>query len=83
MLVKLTYCKESGRYYTQGEIEMEQTPELNYPKDYALKLIREKNLPGIAGGVWSGPIIVEAPYPEIILDQVLELNRPEYVPLAF
>ncbi len=75
MIAKFTYFKESGKYYSGGELRVKD--ELGnidlrfsgciYPKDFGLRALELKMLPDLASGVWSGPFTVEAPYPELIL----------------
>lgn len=77
MIAKFIYFKENGKYYTGGEIDVGDYPNYLkedfkgciYPKDFGFRAIDLKILPGIAGGIWSGPIMVEAPYPTLILNQ--------------
>lgn len=66
MKVKLTYFKETGKYYSEGEYESEE----RYPWDVHKEVRQMKKLPGLVEH-WDGHILVETDYefnvPQLIL----------------
>lgn len=75
MIAKFTYFKESGKYYTSGDLTVKDEAGNNdirfdgciYPSDYGKRALELKILPDLAGGFWRYSFIVEAPYPELII----------------
>ena len=66
MKIKLTYFKENGTYYAEGEYESEE----KYPWE-VFKEVRQMNkLPGLVGH-WDGHILVETDY---------KFNVPQLIP---
>ena len=58
-VVKLTYFKSSGKYYSSGELEVDT--ELGLLRIWTkVKELNKTKLPGLAG-TWNGPILVECP----------------------
>lgn len=69
ILVKLTFFKESGKYYSSGEYESEKQHMFEIFSE--VKEMRRTKVTGLIGG-WNGPVLVEAPkfnqgYPGLIL----------------
>jgi hypothetical protein len=71
--IKCTYFKEGGKYYTEGEDEFPSDLFEHHfnPRQYGRRLLELKRLPGIAGGTWDGPFVIEVHpspgYPELCL----------------
>ncbi len=57
--IKLTYFKESGKYYTVGEYysELEWFFQIF---DEVRDMKNKKRLPGLSSGNWDGDILVES-----------------------
>lgn len=71
VLLKFVYMKESGKYYTGGELKISVDDErfkgCIYPKDFGIRCRELKLLPGISGGTWPGPFTVEHNYTELVM----------------
>lgn len=71
MKIEFTYFKPSGKYYSSGEAVFDAAlfDGLFTPREIGKKVLCLKQLPGLAGGNWSGPFLVnpENQYPEIVL----------------
>lgn len=75
MIAEFVYFKESGKYYSKGILRVkdeygnldERFLDCIYPKDFGLRALELKILPDLASGVWNGPFLVIAPYPELVM----------------
>lgn len=79
-VIKLTYFKESGKFYTNAQFEgiFERIgdhgqpiigPYMNDVVEQVRGYIKDKTLPGLQSGSWDGPILVDCDlgYPCLIL----------------
>ncbi len=69
--IKCTYFKESGKYYSDGEGEFEESlfERLSYPSEYGKKLRELKLLPGLQSGNWNDYFVIDVEnlYSELVL----------------
>ena len=61
--IKLTYFKDSGKYYSDGEYESEHEFDFNIYKEvmeWANGSLTFEHLPGLSSRVWWGYILVQS-----------------------
>lgn len=70
MIVKCIYFKSSGKYYTEGSINVDDSVinEFIYPRAIGKRLNELKMLPGLNSGEWKHSFVCypEDLYPELI-----------------
>ena len=59
--VKLTYFKDSGKYYSEGEFEVDDPNQMYEIFRLVRNLQQQKRLPGLVDGATFNYIYVEAP----------------------
>jgi hypothetical protein len=57
--IELTYFKESGKYYTQGEFDVPDETHYYDVIDMVKKMIVDEELPGLASGCWEFDVLME------------------------
>lgn len=72
--VKLTYFKDSGKYYSEGTFEVDQEKAMFHIFEIVKNLQRRKRLPDLVDGAAFNYIYVEAPghpnnYPALIISE--------------
>ena len=75
--VKLQYFKQSGKYYSDGEFEVDESKEMFHIFEIVRNLSERGRLPGLIEGHSSFHVLVRAPghrndYPALILGDVNE-----------
>jgi hypothetical protein len=67
-IVKLSYFKPNGTWYTNGLLYVPKGTQLWYVTELVRRLRHEGSLPGVATGRWFGPIYFEVgDVPQLIL----------------
>jgi len=71
MQIKCVYYKDSGKFYTEGEADFDESifQGCLYPKEVGIRLNELKLLPGLQSGTWDQPFTCYPLdlYPELII----------------
>lgn len=70
MIIDFYYFKESGKYYTEGTLKIDEKiiSGLIYPREIGKKINELCLLPGLSNGTWNNDFVCHPRelYPEIV-----------------
>jgi hypothetical protein len=72
--VELTYFKQSGKYYSEGELEVDARLYMHHIFDEVRRLLKARTLPGLVEGHSNYIVLVDVPghvhnHPILIIEE--------------